>query len=76
MTKRGPKSVAENSRKRAAVLKDFASGKEVSYYHKRELVKLGFVVTVDAKSGNRGRPARSYEVSGKGRGYLALSKNW
>ena len=49
----------------------------VSYYHKRKLVDLSYLkqVYIPLKAG-RGRPATNFEVSGKGRGYLALSKNW
>lgn len=73
---RGHKSVFEDSRKRANLLKSFKNGDGVSTYHKKLLEGLGFVEAVNAKSGGRGRPAKNYKLTGKGRGYLALAKNW
>lgn len=41
-----------------------------------KLVAKGYFTIEPVKSGKRGRPAFSYNLTGKGRGFLALSKNW
>jgi predicted transcriptional regulator len=49
---------------------------EVSRFLKLQLVERGLVVAVDVKSGGRGRPAKQYNLTGKGKTYLNFSKNW
>jgi predicted ArsR family transcriptional regulator len=41
-----------------------------------KLVNKGYFTIVPIHTNRRGRPAFSYELTGKGRGYLALAKNW
>ena len=48
----------------------------VSYYHKRQLVQQGLLNAVKIPQFGRGRPQYDYQVSGKGRGLIAMSKNW
>jgi DNA-binding PadR family transcriptional regulator len=45
---------------------------------KENLVELGLLAPkfVKVNEGTRGRPMKVYELSGKGRGYLGLSKSW
>ena len=48
-----------------------------SYYLMRKLVARGFVTTAPiSKLYNKGKQPKAYVLSGKGKGYLALSKNW
>ena len=49
---------------------------EVSRFLKLQLVERGFVTTNDVKTGGRGRPAKQYVLTGKGKTYLNFSKNW
>lgn len=49
----------------------------VSRFLKLQLVDKGFLdVTQVKKTDGRGRPSKVYVVNGKGRGLVALSKNW
>ena len=48
----------------------------VSYYLKRQLVQQGLINAVKIVKDTRGRPEYDYQVSGKGRGLIAMSKNW
>ena len=49
----------------------------VSYYHKRILVALGYLTATEVKTNaGPGRGTVVYELSGKARGFLALSRNW
>lgn len=66
-------SKLKNSRWKVNALNNLEN---VSYYHKRKLVEAGLLVEETVETGSRGRPAVNYNVSGKGRGLLALSKNW
>lgn len=48
-----------------------------SYYLMRKLAEKGFVTTVPvSKDHAKGKTPKAWTVSGKGKGYLALSKNW
>ena len=53
-----------------------AGGKAPSRYLLLKLVEMGFVATRTVKSEGRGRPRVEFDLTGKGRGRLALSKNW
>jgi len=55
---------------------DDAKDLKISYYHKKILVERGFVAVENLKGEGRGRPTSIYKLSGKGRGYLALSTKW
>lgn len=48
----------------------------VSYYHKKKLLKEKLLNEVTMHKEGRGRPEKTFELSGKARGYLAISKNW
>ena len=60
------------------VLNQVASGNvETSRYLLNTLVTQGYLVSKEVKEKTgRGRGKTVWELSGKGRGYLALSKNW
>jgi hypothetical protein len=73
--KRGPKTLAENNKLVATILSNFCDSK-LSRYQKLKLASRGLLVQVPVKSDTRGRPAIVYELSGKGRGFVALSKKW
>lgn len=62
----------------AKVLRDYIGGNEVSRFLKLQLVEMGYLAVkpIDTETPRRGRKAHSYELSGKGRGLVALSKNW
>ena len=49
---------------------------EVSRYLALQLAERGLVAPEAVKSGGRGRPRIVYNLTGKGRGLVALSKNW
>ena len=77
MMKRGPKPKLESGRGKAALLKKFVSGETVSRYYKVMLVEAGYLSTTSVKeTEGRGRPTVRYELTGRGRGLLALSQNW
>jgi len=71
--KRGAKTKFETSKGVVKALKNLNS---LSRFLKLQLVDKGFVKVVKRKSEGRGRPVHDYEVTGKGRGLVALSKNW
>jgi hypothetical protein len=48
----------------------------VSRFLKLQLAERGLIVAQDVKSGGRGRPAKNYVLTGKGKTYLNFSKNW
>lgn len=48
----------------------------VSKYYLKQLEAEGYVEFQDVKTDRRGRPAKVAVLTGKGRGYLAMSKNW
>ena len=73
----------ENTRGRKAVFADkFAVVEalknitDVSRYLALKLAERGFIEVETVKGEGRGRPRVVYKVTGKGRGYVALSKNW
>lgn len=50
---------------------------ETSYFLKRQLVHKGYLTVNKMRTSDKaGRYAHVYEVSGKGRGLLAISENW
>ena len=49
---------------------------EVSRFHKLQLIEMGYLTVDTVKKASRGRPAHDYVLTGKGRGLVALSKNW
>lgn len=57
-------------------LKKLSTGQLKSRYLTLQLVEKGLVEPVTVKSGSRGRPRVVYQVTGKGRGRIALSRNW
>lgn len=40
------------------------------------IVEMGYLEKRNVSEGRRGRPRVEYVLTGKGRGYVALSKNW
>lgn len=68
------KTMTFNNKAIAAALKSFDT---LSRYHRVQLVKMGYAEAKTEKlTAGRGRPTVKYELSGKGRGLVALSKNW
>lgn len=66
------------NREIATVLKSFAAGNELTYDHKQRLIASGHIVAEKSpeKRETRGRAKMVYSLSGKGKGLVALSKNW
>jgi hypothetical protein len=65
-----------NRTKLVETLNSIKNGEDVSRFLCLQLVDLGYVTTETEKHAGRGRPMIHYVLSGKGRGYLALAKNW
>lgn len=60
-------------------LKEIAEGNQngTTYHLLRTLEDKGFLVAVSKKvTPGPGKPQKFYELSGKGKGYLALSRTW
>lgn len=77
MSKLGRKAEFENSKTVAKALRAVRdNGLYKSRFLTLKLVERGFVEAVNMPSGFRGRPRVNYVLTGKGRGYVALSKNW
>lgn len=58
-------------------LKMIEEGKPVSRYLKDKLTGMGYLTMKESRQpGQRGQTSKSFEVSGKGRGYIALSNSW
>ena len=49
---------------------------ETSRFLKLQLVERGMLTTEEVKGEGRGRPAKNYVLTNKGRSLVALSKNW
>ena len=65
-----------NKAKLVAALNDVETGK-ISRFLKLQLVEKGYVKIEKVRAADGvGRPAHDYRLTGKARGYLALSKNW
>lgn len=60
----------------AKTLANLAEGKEVSRFLSLQLVEKKFVTIETVKHSGRGRPMHKFVLTGKGRGYVALSRNW
>lgn len=75
MTKRGRIDLLDNKKKLVTVLKtgDFEN---LTFYMKTKLATAGYLAIEKVQTGKRGRPADKVTVSGKGRGLIAMSKNW
>lgn len=54
----------------------FVDKSDASYNYLERIVEKGYLEKVSAPNGNRGRAPVHYVMTGKGRGYLNLSKNW
>jgi predicted ArsR family transcriptional regulator len=70
---RGRPSIFEGKKAVAAVLRGEA---KISRFLTLQLVNDGYLIAAPIKSGKRGRPSYVYEVTSKGKGLVALSKNW
>jgi hypothetical protein len=73
---RGRKPTLANKFAVIDALNAVSAGNFKSRYLTLKLIDLGFVVAKQMKSEGRGRPRVVYELTGKGRGRLAISKNW
>lgn len=77
--KRGPKPTDFSDKKTVAkFLRKHESDNTVSAYYLTQLAELGYVERVEreVEVGRRGRRPTHYILTGKGKGLLALSKNW
>lgn len=63
-------------RNKQAIVKALNELPTLSRFLKLQLVGLGYVTTAEVHTGGRGRPAYDYQLTGKGRGLVALSANW
>lgn len=58
-------------------LLDIERGTPVSRYLMNKLHGEGYLEMVESRNpGQRGQTTKTFAVSGKGRGYIALAKNW
>ena len=61
----------------AGVLANLELGvKPVTRYYLERVAAKGYVAKKNVANGKRGRPTVEYVVTGKGRGLLAMAKNW
>jgi predicted ArsR family transcriptional regulator len=58
------------------IVKVLTGEKVVSRQLQLQLVEQGYLKVEKVKSGGVGRPAHEFVVSGKGKGLIALSRNW
>lgn len=56
-----------------AVLADPAAN---TRYYLERVTEMGYLEKVAVKTAKRGRPAVEYVMTGKGKGLVALAKNW
>ena len=73
---RGRKAAFADKFAKVAFLEALANGDLKSRYLALQLVEQGLVASETIKSAGRGRPRVEYKVTGKGRGYMALARNW
>ena len=73
---RGRKKTFANKFNVIDCLNRIQEGNFKSRYLTLKLVEMGFVEVVTEKGEGRGRPRVTYRVTGKGRGRIALAKNW
>ncbi len=58
-------------------LTEIQEGKPVSRFLKDKLAGQGYLTMKESRApGQRGQTSKTFEVTGKGRGFVALSKNW
>lgn len=62
--------------KKEALAKALTDLPNTSRFLALQLIAKGFVSVEKVHTGKRGKPAHVYTLTGKGRGYVALSKNW
>ena len=72
---RGRPSLIGNKKNLAAFL-ETGDLTNVTNFMKQKLVNEGFLTVTRVQTGKRGRPQEILTVSGKGRGLIAMSKNW
>lgn len=51
-------------------------GAQMSRVLTLKLAEMGYLKTVEVKGEGRGRPAKFFTLSGKGKSYLTLSRRW
>jgi len=72
---RGRPALIDNKKKLTKFLAD-GQFDGLTFYMKTQLVDAGYLTVTKVQAGKRGRPADTLTVSGKGRGLVAMSKNW
>lgn len=65
-------------KKTVEILRAIEAGSEntAPRHYLERIVMMGYLEKKSVETGKRGRRPVEYVLSGKGRGYLALSKNW
>lgn len=63
-------------RKSTAIIEALNNVESVSRFLALQLVEAGYLKIDVIHSERRGRPQHRYVLTGKARGYLALSRNW
>lgn len=63
-------------RKSQAIVEALSNIEGVSRFLALQLAEMGYVKIEVIHLNKRGRPQHRYELTGKARGYLALSRNW
>lgn len=72
---RGRPSLIGNKKNLAKFLEN-GDFENVTNFMKQKLVNEGFLTVTKIQTGKRGRPQEVLTVSGKGKGLLAMSRNW
>jgi hypothetical protein len=75
-TPRGRRPIFANKNALTDVLEMIAGNSFNNRYLSIKLMEMGLVETVAEKTPGRGRPRIIYRLTGKGRGRLAIGRNW
>lgn len=71
------KSKTENKKWLAERLEEIRKGTHnLSYHLLREIENLNLIEPIFVKVEGRGRPFKNYNLTGAGRSFLGLAKNW
>lgn len=75
---KGKTALVDSKRALAKFLIEMQGGdhQAITWYLKKSLVKAKYVEEVPMKTAKKGRPRLELVVTGKGRGLIAMSKQW
>jgi predicted ArsR family transcriptional regulator len=73
---RGRRPIFSNKNALTDVLEMISQNSFKSRYLSLKLIEMGLVEAVGEKTVMRGRPRVNYRLTGKGRGRLAIGRNW